>query len=110
MGHFDLGTIFSAENAAALVTLTLLEIVLGIDNSVFLPIVTGNLPEAQRPRARLVGLGAAMGARVLLLFTLSWLMGLDRPLIRWFPRSEAGKFLVDLSIRDLILIAGGLFL
>jgi len=110
MPHFDFATLFSAENAAALVTLTLLEIVLGIDNIVFLSIVTGRLPEAQRPRARLVGLSVAMGARVLLLLTLSWLMGLDASVIRLLPRADPGTYLLDLSIKDMILIAGGLFL
>jgi predicted tellurium resistance membrane protein TerC len=85
-----------------LLTLTLLEIVLGIDNIVFLSIVVGKLPEHQRERARKIGLLMAMGMRLLLLLSISWVMSLTTP---WFS-------LFDLSIsgRDLILMGGGLFL
>ena len=86
----------------ALATLTTLEIVLGIDNIIFISILTERLPAAQRPKARTVGLLVAMVSRILLLFSLSAMMKLTKPLItvsRW-----------ELSGRDLILLAGGLFL
>ncbi len=92
----------TAEGLAALLTLTLLEIVLGIDNVVFISILAGKLPEAQRARARQVGLALATITRVGLLFSLAWLIGLTEP---WF--SVLG---FDVSGRDLIMIAGGLFL
>lgn len=87
---------------AALTTLTLLEIVLGIDNIVFISILVGRLPEAQRQRARVIGLALAMGMRIVLLMLITLIMRLQATLI-----SVLG---VDLSGRDLILIGGGLFL
>jgi predicted tellurium resistance membrane protein TerC len=86
----------------ALATLTALELVLGIDNIVFISILAGKLPRAEQGRARRVGLGLALVMRIALLFTLTWLAGLTRPLF-----AVAGN---QLSGRDLILIAGGLFL
>jgi len=86
----------------ALATLTALEVVLGIDNIVFISILTGKLPEARQPRARRVGIGLALGMRVLLLLSLSWVIGLTAPLF-----SVLGN---ELSGRDLLLIGGGLFL
>jgi predicted tellurium resistance membrane protein TerC len=86
----------------ALTTLTFLEIVLGVDNIIFISILSGKLPEAQQPRARRLGLLGAMGTRVLLLLSLSWVIGLTRP---WF--TVVGQ---AISGRDLILIVGGLFL
>lgn len=86
----------------ALATLTALEIVLGIDNIIFISILVGRLPEKQRATARRLGLSLAMLARLGLLFSISWVMGLTRP---WFE--IAG---VEVSGRDLILIGGGLFL
>jgi predicted tellurium resistance membrane protein TerC len=86
----------------ALATLTLLEIVLGIDNIIFISILVGRLPEHQRERARRIGLGVAMGSRILLLLVITWIMRLDQPLF-----SVLGN---ELSGRDLILLAGGLFL
>lgn len=86
----------------ALLTLTVLEIVLGIDNIVFISILSGKLPEEQRARARFLGLGAAMVGRVALLFAISWVIGLTAPLITVFGYTLSG--------RDLILLAGGLFL
>src|SRR5689334_9150608 len=85
-----------------LLTLTSLEIVLGIDNVVFISIVAGKLPVAQQDRARRAGLGLAMFTRILLLLSLTWIMGLTHPII-----SLLG---VDVTGRALILIAGGLFL
>ena len=86
----------------ALLTLTVLEIVLGIDNIIFISILAGKLPPEQQNRARIVGLTAAMLMRILLLFTISWVIGLTAP---WF--NVLG---MDISGRDLILIVGGLFL
>jgi predicted tellurium resistance membrane protein TerC len=86
----------------ALFTLTALEIVLGVDNIIFISILVGRLPEAQRQRARVLGLGFAMLTRILLLLSLAWVMTLTEPLFT-FIREE-------ISGRDLILIGGGLFL
>jgi len=86
----------------ALVTLTALEIVLGIDNIIFISIQAGKLPRDLQEKARLVGLGLAMFIRIALLFSLTWLMGLTTPLF-----SILGN---EISGRDLILITGGLFL
>ena len=92
----------SPEAWIALTTLTLLEIVLGVDNIIFISILVGRLPEAQRQRARLLGLGFAMGTRILLLLLLTWIMRLQSTLFSVLN--------VDISGRDLILIGGGLFL
>ncbi|MCC6705878.1 MAG: TerC family protein [Thermomicrobiales bacterium] len=86
----------------ALLTLTALEIVLGIDNIIFISILSGRLPESQRKRARTVGLGAAMVMRILLLLSINWVIGLTDPIF-----SIADK---DFSGRDLILLLGGAFL
>jgi predicted tellurium resistance membrane protein TerC len=86
----------------ALVTLTALEIVLGIDNIIFISVITGRLPQSQQARARTIGLGLALGMRVVLLLTLSWVIGLTAPLF-----TVVGQ---EISGRDLILILGGLFL
>jgi predicted tellurium resistance membrane protein TerC len=86
----------------ALATLTALEIVLGIDNIVFISILVGRLPENRRPMARRLGLGLALVARLALLFSISWIMGLTEP---WFTVLAQA-----ISGRDLILIIGGLFL
>ncbi|MGY3942836.1 TerC family protein [Aeromonas tecta] len=86
----------------ALATLTLLEIVLGIDNIIFISILVGRLPEAQRQRARILGLGLAMGTRILLLLSLAWVMRLTEPLFSVLGEAISG--------RDLILLIGGLFL
>ncbi len=86
----------------SLATLTLLEIVLGIDNIIFISILTDRLPIDQRKRARIIGLGVAMISRILLLMSLSAMMRLTTPLFSAFG--------LDISGRDLILIVGGLFL
>lgn len=86
----------------ALVTLTALEIVLGIDNIIFISIQASKLPAHEQEKARLVGLGLAMFIRVALLFSLTWLMGLTAPLVTVLGNEISG--------RDLILISGGLFL
>jgi predicted tellurium resistance membrane protein TerC len=92
----------TTENLTALVTLTGLEIILGIDNLVFLSILSGKLRSDQQKAARLLGLTLAMGGRVGLLLTISWVMGLTRD---WFTFMGRG-----ISGRDLILLSGGLFL
>ena len=86
----------------ALATLTALEIVLGVDNIIFLSILVGRLPEHQRARARMIGLALAAGTRILLLISIAWVMSLTEPLF-----SVLGK---DISGRDIILLGGGLFL
>ena len=86
----------------ALATLTLLEIVLGIDNIIFISILVGKLPPEQRQRARVLGLGGAMITRILLLLSLAWVMRLTHPLFSLFDEAISG--------RDIILIVGGLFL
>ncbi|HEX6008059.1 MAG TPA: TerC family protein [Burkholderiales bacterium] len=86
----------------ALVTLAALEIVLGVDNIIFITILVGRLPAHQRARARTLGLGFAMLTRILLLLSLAWIMTLTQPLF-----TLLGK---EISGRDLILIGGGLFL
>src|SRR5262245_35632480 len=86
----------------ALGTLTLLEVVLGIDNVVFISILAGKLPSQQQPRARFTGLALAMFMRIALLFTINWVIRLTAPLFNLFSH--------DFSGRDLILIGGGLFL
>ena len=86
----------------ALATLTLLEIVLGIDNIIFISILVGKLPPEQRQRARVLGLAGAMITRVLLLLSLAWVMRLTHPLFSILDEAISG--------RDIILIVGGLFL
>ncbi|HEY7055148.1 MAG TPA: hypothetical protein VH458_01425, partial [Vicinamibacterales bacterium] len=86
----------------AFATLTFLEIVLGVDNIIFISILAGRLPGNQQVSARRIGLLLAMGARILLLFSLAWIIRLTAPLVAVFGH--------ELSGRDLILIAGGLFL
>ena len=92
----------SPDTWVALLTLTLLEIVLGIDNVIFISILVQRLPAERRDQARLIGLGLAMGMRILLLLTISWIIGLTQPLFNAFGR--------DFSWRDVILIGGGVFL
>ncbi len=94
--------LLSPENLIALLTLTLLEIVLGIDNVIFISILADKLPESQRARARRLGLGLAMFMRILLLVFLAWIIRLTEPLFTVLGQEISG--------RDLILIGGGLFL
>ena len=93
---------FSAETLIALGTLTFLEIVLGVDNIIFISILASRLPKAQQARARRIGLLLAMGTRILLLFSLAWVVRLTAPLFSLWSHEISG--------RDLILILGGLFL
>jgi len=92
----------SVATLVALATLTFLEIVLGVDNIIFISILSGRLPPPQQPRARRLGLLLAMGTRILLLFSLSWVVKLTAPLFELWSHEISG--------RDLILILGGLFL
>jgi predicted tellurium resistance membrane protein TerC len=86
----------------ALVTLTVLEVVLGVDNIIFITILSGKLPKAKRKRARRLGLLGAMVTRILLLLSLSWIASLTEPFVTVFGRGISG--------RDIILVGGGLFL
>jgi predicted tellurium resistance membrane protein TerC len=94
--------IFIPEAWVALLTLTALEIVLGIDNIIFISILVGRLPEHQRQRARMQGLGLAMFTRIALLLSLTWVMRLTDPIFTILEQAISG--------RDLILLGGGLFL
>lgn len=105
-----LTSLVSFEALLALVTLTLLEIVLGFDNIAFISILADKLPEHQQPKARQYGLLGAMVMRVLLLLAIGWVMGLTKPLTPELPVpwTETGK--LAFSGRDIILALGGLFL
>ena len=92
----------TADNLIALLTLTALEIVLGIDNIIFISILAGRLPKEQQATARTVGLGLAMFTRVALLLSLSWIVSLTAPIFTVLEQEISG--------RDIILIVGGLFL
>ncbi len=94
--------LIDTEIVAALVSLTAMEIVLGIDNIIFISILSTRLPEEQRRKARLIGLALAMLTRILLLFSLSWVMSLKATLFTLFNHGFSG--------RDLVLIGGGAFL
>jgi predicted tellurium resistance membrane protein TerC len=103
----------------ALLTLTLLEIVLGIDNIIFISILVDRLPEEKRQQGRLIGLGLAMGARMVLLLSITWIMSLQNPLFNvtvhpalWdmMPSAKEHGGNLAISIKDLILLAGGFFL
>lgn len=93
---------YSPEAWISLATLTGLEIVLGIDNIIFIAILCGKLPVQQRAKARVLGLGLAMITRILLLLSIVWIMSLTKPLFSMFSQTFSG--------RDLVLIIGGLFL
>ncbi|MBA4783438.1 MAG: TerC family protein [Rhizobiales bacterium] len=115
MPDIGLELLSSPEAWAAFLALVTLEIVLGIDNLIFLSLITNKLPEAQRPFARRLGLGLALGLRLALLGGISYLVGLSAPVIDLGFTGTADShgnpsFETAFSIRDLILIAGGLFL
>jgi len=94
--------LLTSDNLMALVTLTALEVVLGVDNVIFISILAGKLPAQDQARARRVGLMAAMVMRILLLFSLAWIVRLTEPFFTVLGRGISG--------RDLILLGGGLFL
>jgi predicted tellurium resistance membrane protein TerC len=102
MGGFTVEWLADPQAWIALLTLTALEIVLGVDNIIFITVLVGRLPERQRNKARVLGLGLAMLTRIALLLSIMWVMKLTAPLFSVFSR--------DVSGRDLILILGGLFL
>src|SRR5262245_9217807 len=103
-------------DAIALVALAAMEIVLGIDNIVFISVTSSRLPAQQQSQAQRIGLLAAMGTRILLLLTITWVMGLTKPILTLSETGLFGSWLHHhpevnrISVRDLILIAGGLFL
>jgi predicted tellurium resistance membrane protein TerC len=94
--------LLTAQNLVAFLTLTALELVLGIDNVIFIAILSGKLPEQQRARARTTGIALAVITRILLLLSITWVMRLTTPLFTVFG--------VEISGRDLILLVGGIFL
>ncbi|MFI5150049.1 MAG: TerC family protein [Bacteroidia bacterium] len=98
----DWAELFSLASLVSILTLTGLEIVLGIDNVIFISIVAGRLPRALQPRARAIGLSLALLFRIGLLISITWILGLKKPLITIGSYGATG--------RDLILLAGGLFL
>lgn len=103
LSHLDPSVLLTGHGLIALLTLTALEIVLGIDNIIFISIISNSLPaKADQRKARQLGLALAMLTRIALLLSLSWVMGLDQP---FFTLLEH-----DFSGRDLVLLAGGLFL
>lgn len=98
----DFAALFTVDGLIGLLSLTLLELVLGIDNIVFISIIAGRLPEKEQPRARNIGLLLAMVMRVGLLFGITWVIGLVEPVFTVYEH--------PFSVKDLILIIGGLFL
>ncbi|MFT6998791.1 MAG: putative tellurium resistance membrane protein TerC [Cryomorphaceae bacterium] len=100
--EFNIAALLAPENLVALGTLTVLEIVLGVDNILFISIISEKLPKEQQPRARVVGLALALIFRLALLFVISWLVHFTEPIFTLFE--------IDFSGRDLILLGGGFFL
>ena len=98
----DFSVLLTSEGLIALLTLSFLEIVLGIDNIIFISILTNRLPEERRPRARAGGIGLALFARVAMLLGITWIIGFTKPLFELLGHEFTG--------RDLILFFGGLFL
>jgi len=97
-----MAAIFTPENLVALFTLTILELVLGVDNVIFLAIVTQDVPLEKRDTVRKLGLGLALIGRIVMVLGISWLLGLDETLFTLFGHA--------FSIKDVILLSGGLFL
>ena len=112
----SLTALFSDPTAwAALIALVVMEVILGIDNLIFISIISNKLPEAQRARVRRIGIGLALGMRLVLLSMIAWLVGLTAPVVDLGISGPPGShgeptFETSFSWRDLILIAGGLFL
>jgi predicted tellurium resistance membrane protein TerC len=98
----DLSTLLSLNSLIALLTLTILEVVLGVDNVIFIAIVTQRLPEGEQQKARTIGLSLALVGRIVMVLGVAWLLGLDKTLFTAFGFA--------FSLKDLILVAGGLFL
>ena len=99
---------FSLDGLIALITLTFLEIILGVDNIIFISIVSNKLPEPQQGKARRIGLSLALILRIGMLLGISWIIGLKTSLIG--PYEFGDLITIDLSGKDLILLIGGLFL
>ncbi|MBI3163403.1 MAG: TerC family protein [Chloroflexi bacterium] len=104
---FDLSWLSDPESWVALLTLIALELVLGVDNVIFISILSGKLPQQDQQRARTTGIALAVITRILLLLSLSWIISLEEP---FFFLPWLGGEAIGISGRDLILIAGGLFL
>ncbi|GMV33312.1 MAG: TerC family protein [Chloroflexi bacterium CFX1] len=104
---FDFSWLSNPESWVALLTLVALELVLGVDNVIFISILSGKLPLQDQQRARATGIALAVITRILLLLSLSWIISLTKPFFHlpWFGGEQ-----IDISGRDLILIVGGLFL
>lgn len=100
----NLSWIVSPESWIAFLTLVALELVLGVDNVIFISILAGKLPKRMQPRARTTGIALAVITRIFLLLSLSWIIGLEEPLF------ILPYFDLEVSGRDLILLAGGIFL
>ena len=98
----DFTVLFTIDGLIAFLTLSLLEVVLGIDNIIFISILTNKLPEENRPRARFAGIALALVFRIIMLLGITWIIGLTKPLFELFSMAFTG--------RDLVLLAGGLFL
>ncbi len=98
----DLSSLLSLDGLVSFSSLVLMEIVLGVDNIVFISILTGRLPHHQQERARLIGISLALLIRIALLFMITWLIAANQPLFTLFD--------FGFTLRDLILIVGGLFL
>ena len=98
----DFSIFLQTETWVAFVTLSFLEIVLGIDNIIFISILTNKLPKANRSKARVAGIGLALVFRVLMLLGITWIIGFTQPLFTLLGQEVTG--------RDLVLFAGGLFL
>jgi predicted tellurium resistance membrane protein TerC len=117
MVDYDFSVFATGDAWVSLLTLTFLEIVLGVDNIIFISIVASRLPKEQQARARRLGLGVAMFSRIALLMVIGWIISLTQPLLtlplETFFRSagiEKAAEAAQVSIRDLILIGGGFFL
>ncbi|MBK6791201.1 MAG: TerC family protein [Anaerolineales bacterium] len=106
--YFEFGWVSDPASWIALITLIALELVLGVDNIIFISILSGKLPKEDQPRARTTGIMLAVITRILLLLSLSWIISLEEPFfyIPWFGEHDS----IGISGRDLILIVGGLFL
>jgi predicted tellurium resistance membrane protein TerC len=98
----DWATLFSGSALISILTLTVLEIVLGVDNIIFISIVAGKLPRNKQPKARAIGLSLALLFRIGLLVSITWVLGLQKPLLTLFGFAATG--------RDMILFGGGVFL
>jgi predicted tellurium resistance membrane protein TerC len=106
-------SIFEPQNLASLFTLLIMEIVLGIDNIVFITLLSGQLPKTQQTKGRILGLSLALLFRILMLISISWVMTLTHTLFNpadWFGIKDPWHERLAISGRDLILLAGGLFL